>query len=197
MSDVGFKNLFEIEDVSNLTRLGYTSSRTESLPAIICNGVLRWVCEAAKHEIAADQCTGSTFTCITMNNYYILWIIFKIVIDLKTKWGQQWNSWTMMISPSCSDDLLIKWRCIIFNSTHIINKVFAPMLLLKKVSHFINIVPIPVLPTVRSSRKTHCNDPWSNVSQIQVEAIFVAASSFSGDASSDSVFNKVKHFCLC
>ena len=41
MSDVGFKNLFEIEDVSNLTRLGYTSSRTESLPAIICNGVLR------------------------------------------------------------------------------------------------------------------------------------------------------------
>ena len=85
VTDVGFEHLFEVENVSDLTWLGDASSRFESFPAIVSNRILSYVCKATEQKIATYQCTRSTFTCITMNNDYIIFIIFQIIINLETK----------------------------------------------------------------------------------------------------------------
>ena len=166
VADVGFEYLFEVENVSDLTWLGDASSRFESFPAVVSNCILSSVCEATEQKIATYQCTCPTFACVTMNNDHIIFIIFQIIINLETKRSQQWNSWTMMISPLGSNNLIIKWFRIILGATHVVNEVVAAMLFFDKFGYFVDIISIPILPTPRRSRKTHCYYPWCNVGQI-------------------------------
>jgi hypothetical protein len=69
-----FENLFEIEDVSHLTRLSYSSSMFESFPAIVSDCILCGICKSTKHKITTYQCSCSSFTRITMNDNDILFI---------------------------------------------------------------------------------------------------------------------------
>ena len=70
-----FEDLFEIEDVADLTGLCYASSVSESFPAVICDSVLCGIGKATEHKIATYKCACSSFACITMNNNHILLIV--------------------------------------------------------------------------------------------------------------------------
>ena len=73
--DCLLEHFVEVEDVAELGGLSDAPSVAEALPAIVGDGVLSAVSEAAEHEVAADERARAPFPGVAVHVKHILGIL--------------------------------------------------------------------------------------------------------------------------
>ena len=87
--DLSLQSFVEIVHIPNLRWLCHSSSMRKSLPTVVGDRVLCTISETTEEKIAANESTCSTFSCIAMNNYYIILILLQKVVHLLAHFKQQ------------------------------------------------------------------------------------------------------------
>ena len=73
------EHFVEVEDVAELGGLSDAASVAEALPAVVGDGILSAVSEAAEHEVAADEGARAPFAGVAVHVEHILGILLKKV----------------------------------------------------------------------------------------------------------------------
>ena len=179
------QNLFKVKDISNLTWLSYPKPIIKSFPTIVCKSILSTVSKATVHEVWAYKCTSPSLTSVAMNSYYIIGILLQEIVNLLTSIYKCAQIRCMMVQPLWIvrvPSLKLRFlKIIIFLFWKIDDPPFVIMILSEHLSDCLTIVPVQFLNALGTCRPTHCDDPWSDISHIKVEAIFLVSFFLAGN----------------
>lgn len=138
----------------------------EPLPTIVCNSILCAISKATEQQVAANECTSSSFSSVAVDNAHVLRILLQKIKHISANVRKQKDSRAVMILPGFIHYHFLERRVIIDPSAYIVDHVFILVVFVKIAGNVSDIVSVNLLPEV-CSWEGHCDDSWRNVSQVK------------------------------
>ena len=133
---------FKILNISLLTWLRNPSSRFESSPAVISNGINEICSHIGVYHKTSYSSAGPSFSSITMDNSNIIWVLSQKVKHVITRLEQKRQSRRMMVFPWVRLNSMIKLISLHNAVAHIKYHIWIRMICIEKWSNIIDIVSV-------------------------------------------------------